>query len=931
MLINKGEEVKYLHFQLLCCYTIFVFSSTLFAATENVEPLNAFLTFDTNDWNNAIAKETAIAIRQEIPSIVSVSIMYSLCTGKEPEIISAFNALQNQVKWSVFINSNETFGVLVPKAYDNKLLERMGFGSLKHVASEQIKKVFADRSFDKKQVEINDFRNLFSASTIAKRFFLCGHGGEQSHIGGIAIKFFGEFIHVLFIINTEFLYVDSCFAAGTNLVAIQKTQIKMADRQFTIANVQFPLVIQATTDEITFRGPLDLKRFFSNLNLFLAEKKKNYYLGRPPSGLTISQVIKPLIGDDPEALQLPSVRFPGTNSFFRSIMLDNAVIITDLFIKQLLSQPLIEQYLIYKQKRPAEAVIPVADTVKFILVYPTDCSPITFQFKRPYKFPRFISKIPGSAQHYIGTIKMDSIGWDDFIVESFLSPLHEYFEEEKLYSFFGMNPKAWFIENVIFKKYIPSDPFNPQYSSAARSDLVIYKPMTGKITSLESGGDVSQKPSVTILFKSSDGKFYGAHERLPLRPGFYDIGWTPMSPIWYVLWTRFIYEHTRADVDALFEASGGLEDKTFEERAFNHFKQSVGISFENVKYDTDDIKQAIDYLSKDEPELQGIGIMFFQDLVKNKQFDAAFSVAIPLIEKGRMKTLSQLLHVLSNAGEYDKALELIANHVKDKKLERYYLNELIRAIGSTKEGSKYFHKFINKNYKEGTVFVRQYITMILSWALENNKEDFYLQAVVVARDYAASSETKIQKIAFKIFKLLAERNIGIQAMFDTALKGLASENESISLTSQKIIKIAIPSSNSAMKGRLIDSLEVANPLLVHEIIQEIVKDKSFSSKQLIHLFEIITERIKPGVPFNLLNELSNALFLLCASNIKLSEKEANEMLNACMIVAKECPEFFGDFTKQQCIESIIKKAHEVPIPGFSERLGAMTRAEKLIQ
>jgi hypothetical protein len=227
-------------------------------------------------------------------------------------------------------------------------------------------------------------------------------------------------------------------------------------RQEPMRLTDYITIINATSDVET-SGSKDIYTFFMKFNEFL---KKPYWsfghrqLSKNKTDITMADVID-AVGVKSE-LALPSIRFPGTLSFFRAVDLKEMTIITWRLLQTLrLGTLLTQEYISTRKKIQDKKVelkelvdressiviataaqqeedlskqitlleeqakkmltkktsyninIPIETGIKYVQVFPLDLSDCRIDIQGAEKH-RFISKIPGQAQHFIGTITYTS-------------------------------------------------------------------------------------------------------------------------------------------------------------------------------------------------------------------------------------------------------------------------------------------------------------------------------------------------------------------------------------------------------------------------------------------------------------------------------------------------------------------------------------------
>ena len=264
-----------------------------------------------------------------------------------------------------------------------------------------------------------------------------------------------------------------------------KTSIKEDILPEKIKRIDYSIAVQATSD-ITTGGVGNINAFFNTLPNFLKSHQ-----GKS----SITNLFQSLGLKTPDALQ--SIRLPGITSLFRAAELNNMEIITytklqalrlEKLLKpnkdiqsqiQLISQlkdelsevmqrePLLtlkeastqEQSLSEKireaqkklnkiiQETQKNCAIPINRDIKYVQIFP--CNLIDFSFVIQGKIvPKFISKIPGQAQHFIGKIIFESSrdNFKDALKEFITNGFIKIFGEER-----NLETKCWGIKTLELK------------------------------------------------------------------------------------------------------------------------------------------------------------------------------------------------------------------------------------------------------------------------------------------------------------------------------------------------------------------------------------------------------------------------------------------------------------------------------------------------
>jgi hypothetical protein len=200
--------------------------------------------------------------------LVSPSIIYGLLrrTRDGRYII---NACLDKITrhYQAYLNRDEDFLVLVP-INNNKTLKDLGFEEtqLSHIEPDALMQFSASRRTSH-LIEIDHFRKLFRQAEAgyeppAKRIYLISHGIDALDeikdfkwsmplIACLAVWQFVNFLQMLNAINTQFLHVASCYAAGSNFYNVNRIltgQVEDERCPYATVPLKFPIMIQGTTD-----------------------------------------------------------------------------------------------------------------------------------------------------------------------------------------------------------------------------------------------------------------------------------------------------------------------------------------------------------------------------------------------------------------------------------------------------------------------------------------------------------------------------------------------------------------------------------------------------------------------------------------------------------------------------------------------------------
>ena len=423
---------------------------------------SCFLSFEQNDWGGVICYDLSICISRSIICIVAPQLLKELfktnpgfqkqfAAGKLTCLVSKSRLSDGTPQLVVIMPASlEELGIKIPESEKQKaepavgisaLEDKYGFRNLNLLNPEFVAPIIEKAA----QVESDEFKKILNFPNIINsglpnhptRFYLDGHG-NIGLVAGLPMNLFGDFLADLTKIGTEFIYILSCYAAG-NTPEIQSALANIINKQIeeskklktaSVHGIDYAIVIQATTDVSTCDVG-DIKTMFTQLDEFLKNPVWVLEFGsevkRPK--ITIADVIATLgvkIGHS-----LPSIRMPGKTQFFRSVNIGNMEIITESRLIELGVEKTLK--LISESKSRVKNIahaarkklkgnldieILIKPDIEFIQIFPMDLLDFAFVLHQRSKF---ISKLSGQGQHYIGKIVDSAFGSiDELVNQGFL-------------------------------------------------------------------------------------------------------------------------------------------------------------------------------------------------------------------------------------------------------------------------------------------------------------------------------------------------------------------------------------------------------------------------------------------------------------------------------------------------------------------------------
>ncbi len=382
---------------------------------------------DEKDTGDYIIQTLFEGITLEIPTIISSVAIIALLKATEEtkpgdaiffdpvknNFVGKKEYLENIVKtiknnWNVTINKNQDFIILIPqKKMQGESLSTLGFQANNLSNFWNIVKSPYSYSSSETAININNFVSLFDpTSQIEKRIFLGGHGtseaiGLKNFIVQLSRNEYRALLEALNNLNTQFLVVNSCYAGGTNLEKMHLNEENTNKEIFSVTILKYPLAIASTTDEGAPTRTSNLDKFFNNLN--------TYFKNQNPDDL------KKAFNEIATRDSIPSIRFPGTNGFFRAIEINDQI--------KLLTITNLKAYEFgFKQKGKEIQPLEIGDIRTAILIYPAIINtPLKIDKLAWNPEVKFISMINGNALHIFNEIITSDMGLS-ITINKFIQP-----------------------------------------------------------------------------------------------------------------------------------------------------------------------------------------------------------------------------------------------------------------------------------------------------------------------------------------------------------------------------------------------------------------------------------------------------------------------------------------------------------------------------
>ncbi len=423
----------------------------LLQSKMTVPTRSCFLTFEQDDYNGKIWLETQKALLNKIMVIISPYILKRTIGGLVRGLVSTYcrtgkfavfvknptSALSTKPKLIIIIpESLENLKIVIPKSEKQKeepsvdlsfVKNEYGFENITLINPAFVMSVaekaqpIGENGFNEL---LEDFSNIIDTNSLSypNRFFLIGHGEPGVQIASIPLGSVKFALSAFCRTSAEFVYIDSCYLGGTNLQTMQTiiSEIMMNQIQQKApckTGINYGIVIQATSGVETV-GEGNLRAMFKKLDDFLKDPvwALEFGPGVEKPNVTISDAVSAL--DIRETEALPSIRLPGKTGFFRSINIGNMEIITtssliDKGVKRILelvaesksSDKSIADEAKRKLKGNLDIEISTKPDVQLIQIFPMDLLDFNFSV---VGMTKFISKLTGNGQHFIGKITFAS-------------------------------------------------------------------------------------------------------------------------------------------------------------------------------------------------------------------------------------------------------------------------------------------------------------------------------------------------------------------------------------------------------------------------------------------------------------------------------------------------------------------------------------------
>jgi hypothetical protein len=494
--------------------------------------------------------ELLAACKDDQIVIISPSVLYGMLRRKRNGQDGINECLEKIARqYTVYLNNDEDFVILLPASYNAKGLRELGFDESQVTAIEPESLMrFYEGKWASRLIEIDHFKKLFKTEDFqykapAKSIYLISHGIDALDeikdfswsmplISSLSVWQFVNFLQMLNTINTQFLHIASCYAAGANFFNVERILSGIVEDE-RCHNPQeplhFPIMIQGTTDSpvsaIIGSGP-GCKSFFSLIREWLQHDKDTTLLSE---GLSRNVYTLKHIALGPN---FPLLKLSGPVPTM-SIPVQGTVTI----------------------KSDGTSISAHPD-VRYLFFYPSVLNNTTIALESLAAAPQCISKVVGRACHFIGTIqvqRMEEKSVLPMLQACFLKEVVRNYDEKSCY---GVSDKAWFIQRMIAD--------DAEHTVIAKGVIVLKGMLKYGIH------------KALILYQDAHNLFHRVEMPLPFTKT--TVRHDTISEQEYVQTAARIYWETKADEQALAYAAGCSEQCWHVQESFHSFLRTLDLS-----------------------------------------------------------------------------------------------------------------------------------------------------------------------------------------------------------------------------------------------------------------------------------------------------------------------------------------------------------------
>ncbi len=385
--------------------------TTLF--TRTISPLKAvslvyFCDMNSSDHNGAILSRVVNAIKQEVPFIISASLLQ--CQGLKEnkhysrEIDAAL--LMNQTKFQIYHKGGVL--VFIPHSFLSEKSEKEKLEAFDFKTDGSLTKIHARRVnlVSQEKVTTTNIQNLFSDKPKANKIFhITGHG-SPTKVAAMDKNEYKKFLSFLESQKCKGLAITSCSAGGESSLLSTPEEASKKNASFLDHEKpqSYPTIVHSLGDFASFanqEAQKDLKGFLNEFAKFIESSNvktaeqfgKQVKAFEGGKGKIPFNLIKLYPAHSPEAL--------GKFEVINERGEDFALTITKVRGAELASKKVNPE--LTQLKTDGEAAIIVIENAKRLEIYPlVTFPPLIFVEENPL----LISMIPGDGQHYLREINL---------------------------------------------------------------------------------------------------------------------------------------------------------------------------------------------------------------------------------------------------------------------------------------------------------------------------------------------------------------------------------------------------------------------------------------------------------------------------------------------------------------------------------------------
>ena len=560
----------------------------MYARTDSkgLEPLELVVVLSTgceevlnvcNIKHEPCCNELFAACKEDQIVLVSPSILYGLLRRKRDgqDIISeCLDTIAHH--YVVYLNIDEDFVVLIPATKHGSLKE-LGFDEtqLNRIEPEALMQFAAGR-WASHLIEIDHFKKLFRVAESgyeppAKHIYLISHGIDAMDeikafkwsmplIASLTVWQFVNFLQMLNAINTKFLHIASCYAAGSNFFNVGRILSGAVEDERCInalIPIKFSIMVQGTTDSpvsAIIGDGQGCKHFFSVIRQWLEHDSDKDMLSRLLSESFYSCTNKACIPNYP-LLKLSDPEL------FTCVPVQGVALVNQ-----------------------DSMIIQCSQDLHHLFFYPSVMHNTTLAIQTLAAVPHCISKTFGRSCHFLGTIQAPQLDEKNLVQLLEGCFLQEVIRNPDGVCGYGVSDKAWFIDSVISDN---------QNNPTVAKGVVVQKGM------LKYGAH-----KALIAYQDAQGNFHRIKMALPIEHE--SLHNEIITENEYGQLAARIFWETKAGDEALSAATGGQQTSWHVTQGLHDFFSALNLSTPTIdarRFIQEDITQLRNRMIKKETYL----------------------------------------------------------------------------------------------------------------------------------------------------------------------------------------------------------------------------------------------------------------------------------------------------------------------------------------